>query len=34
MHMAETIDAAAAKRPPSGVVRERSLREQIPFCAK
>jgi len=34
MRGSETIDTAAAKRPPSGVSRERSPRERIPFCAK
>jgi hypothetical protein len=34
MRGSETIDTAAAKRTPSGVLRERTLREQIPLCAQ
>jgi hypothetical protein len=29
-----TTDAAVAKRPPSGILRERDLRERIPLAAE
>jgi hypothetical protein len=35
MHARYTTDhTAAAKRPPSGILREQNLRTQILFCAK
>jgi hypothetical protein len=34
MSRLKALDTAAAKRTPSGVLRERDPRERIPFCAK
>jgi hypothetical protein len=34
MRHLKIIDMPAAKRTPSGVLRERNSRERIPFCAK